>query len=227
VAHDVNNAIGAILPLAQQIRAELVERTADPADLVEDLDIIIEKTRLCQRIFGNMVRTGVRRSGTGPINLNQVIREMLPILEAQVSQRPIDIVADLDARLPVVACSKHELEHVVLNLVTNSIDALGAGPGRIELETTALDQGPESGPVGVRLEVRDDGPGMDAELLAKVHEPFFSTKRGGTGLGLPICRSLLWQLGGIMSVASEPGRGTRVVVELPAAQTLPEPQPEQ
>jgi len=227
VAHDVNNAIGAVLPLAQQMRAELGEGCADPHDLVEDLDAIIDKTRLCKRIFSNMLRTGIRRSGTGPIHLNQVVQQMLPMLEATIGRRPITLQAELAAQLPVIACSKHELEHVVWNLVSNAIDAFEPGdgpglaisqPGRIELITERFAETSRDRAPGVRLEVRDNGPGMTADLLAKVQEPFFTTKIDGTGLGLPICRSLVWQMGGALTVHSQLGQGTSVVVELPAAE---------
>ena len=62
--------------------------------------------------------------------------------------------------------------------------------------------------------IEDDGPGIGPELLEKVQEPFFTTKEGGTGLGLAICRALAWQNGGHLTIASAPGAGTRVTVEL-------------
>jgi len=64
------------------------------------------------------------------------------------------------------------------------------------------------------LAVTDDGPGIRSDLLERVQEPFFSTKHGGVGLGLAICRSLAWQNGGGLEIASVPGEGTRVSVEL-------------
>jgi signal transduction histidine kinase len=222
VAHDVNNAIGAILPLAEQMREEVAEGTADPQDLVEDLNTIVDKTRLCRRIFGNMLRTGVRRSGTGPFHLNQLVREMLPMLEAQVGDRSIELCTDLASDLPLISCSKTELEHVVWNLLTNSIDAIGSARGSIWITTSPLNGTGQARPRGVRLQVRDNGPGIDPEMLAKVQEPFFTTKHDGTGLGLPICRSLVWQLGGRLQVASTPGSGTEVTVELPVAESQPE-----
>jgi signal transduction histidine kinase len=224
VAHDVNNAIGAILPLTEQIREEVSAGTAKATDLVEDLNTIIDKTRLCRRIFGNMLRTGVRRSGTGPFHLNQLIREMLPMLEAQVGDRMIELWTDLAPDLPVISCAKTELEHVLWNLLTNSIDAINSARGNIWITTRPLDDGEQARPTGVTLTVRDDGPGIAPEMLAQVQEPFFTTKHDGTGLGLPICRSLIWQLGGRLLVASTPGSGTEVTVELPTAESQREEQ---
>jgi signal transduction histidine kinase len=222
VAHDVNNAIGAILPLAEQMREEVAEGTADPQVLVEDLNTIVDKTRLCRRIFGNMLRLGVRRSGTGPFHLNHLVREMLPMVEAQIGDRLIELRTDLAPGLPVISCSKTELEHVVWNLLTNSIDAIGTARGDIWLTTHPLNGAEQARPWGVCLKVRDNGPGIDPEMLAKVQEPFFTTKHDGTGLGLPICRSLIWQLGGRLQVASTLGSGTEVTVELPVAESQPE-----
>lgn len=216
VAHDVNGAIGTILLLAEQAREEARAGAVDAAALEEDLGDIIDKARLCKRIFSNMLRVASARSGSGPVDVNRVIREMLPMLEAQVGARAIRITADLAKPLAAVRSSRHHLERIVWNLVTNAIEAIsrkdGRG-GRIELTTR-----PDGGQ-GVVLTVRDDGPGIEPELLPKVKEPFFSTKEGGTGLGLSICRSLAWQYGGGLEIESAPGEGTRVRVHLPYADT--------
>jgi signal transduction histidine kinase len=83
--------------------------------------------------------------------------------------------------LPPVSFSRQDLQHIVLNLVVNSLEAMDERGGRIEISTRPLDG-------GALLAVEDDGPGIRPDLLAKVQEPFFSTKHGGTGLGLAICR---------------------------------------
>jgi signal transduction histidine kinase len=83
-------------------------------------------------------------------------------------------------------------------------------------------RGRAAGGGGVELAVRDDGPGIEAELLAKVVEPFFTTKPNGTGLGLSLARSLVWQNEGDLEIASEPGRGTEVRLHLAGAACLAE-----
>jgi len=236
VAHDVNNAVGSILPLAQQMRFELrhpppAERSerAERETLDRDLSVIIDNARLCQRIFSNMLRVaGAGRSSEGPVDPAQVVAETMPLLLALAGRRGIEIALDLAPDLPPVRFRRQDLQHVVLNLVRNSLEALAPGGpgdpprnagsgGRVEI-ALGLSQGAQgakgatgaTGATGgdggegavVELSVADDGPGIPAELLSKVQEPFFSTRPGGTGLGLSICRALAWQNGATLSIES-------------------------
>jgi len=107
-----------------------------------------------------------------------------------------------------VRFSRHDLHHIVLNLVNNALESMGETGSRVVVSTRWIRDGE------ARLVVADDGPGIPPELLDKVQEPFFSTKHGGVGLGLAICRSLAWQNGGGLEVKSVAGAGTRVEVEL-------------
>lgn len=209
VAHDVNNAVGSILPLAQQVREDLKNPNPRLDTIDEDLSVIEEKARLCRRIFSNMLRVArAGRAGDGPVDVNQVVRETLPFLQGQAERQGIEIALDLDPALPAVRSSRLDLQHVVLNLVTNSLEAMGEKGKRIVLTTR------DDGDGGAVLSVADDGPGIPPDLLDKVQEPFFSTKRGGTGLGLAIVRSLAWQSNGGFDIESTPGEGTRVTVGL-------------
>jgi two-component system, NtrC family, sensor kinase len=209
VAHDVNNAVGTILPLAQQILEDLRRGEADPESLSRDLELVVEKARLCKRIFGNMLRVArAGRVGDGTVDVNQVVRETVPFFHGQAARRGIETVLELAAELPPVRFSRNDLQHIVLNLVSNSLDAMGEKGSRIVITTR------QDGDGAALLAVQDDGPGIRADLLEQVQEPFFSTKHGGVGLGLAICRSLAWQNGGSLEIESAPGEGTRVAVEL-------------
>jgi signal transduction histidine kinase len=209
VAHDVNNAVGTILPLVQQVRTELRDGTADLATLDRDLELVVEKARLCQRIFGNMLRVARGgRPGDGPVDVNQVVRETLPFFQGQAGRRGIETALDLEDGLPPVRFSRNDLQHIVLNLVNNALEAMGETGSRVVISTRRVGDGE------ARLAVKDDGPGIPSDLLDKVQEPFFSTKHGGVGLGLAICRSLAWQNGGGLEIASAAGEGTSVEVEL-------------
>lgn len=213
VAHDVNNAVGTILPLIQQVRADLRSGEADLETLDKDLELVVEKARLCKRIFGNMLRVArAGRSGDGPVDANQVVKETVPFFQGQAARRGIETVLDLEAGLPCVRFSRNDLQHIVLNLVNNSLEAMTEVGTRVVISTRVNADGTAV------LTVADDGPGIEPELLDKVQEPFFSTKHGGVGLGLALCRSMAWQNGGGMDIESTPGAGTRVKVELRLAQ---------
>lgn len=210
VAHDVNNAVGSILPLAQQMRADLERGAVDAEAFDRDLETIEENARFCRRIFSNMIKVGGgSRRGSGPIDLNQAVAESLPFLEGQAARRGVEIALDLCPDLPCVHFSRQDLQHILVNLVNNSLEAMGES-GRIDIVTGRDGQG---GPV---LTVADNGPGIGPETLTKIQEPFFTTKPGGTGLGLAICRSLAWQNGGRLWLESSAGVGTRATIYLKA-----------
>jgi signal transduction histidine kinase len=114
---------------------------------------------------------------------------------------------EVEPGLPSLPGPQGDVEQLFLNLLTNARDAMPAG-GKLTVMARRL------GPV-VDMGVEDTGIGIAAEHLQKVMEPFFSTKPGGNGLGLSICRSIVWQLQGKLDVQSAPGRGTRVTMQIP------------
>ena len=213
VAHDANNAVAAILLRAEQAEEEARADAISRDTLIEDLGEIIDRAALCKRIFSNMVKVGHGRSGTGPVNVNRVIEDLRPMLEARTAAEGVELVVDLAQAVPPVRSSRSHLEHILWNLVSNSVDALAGSPGRIVLRSQVI-----AGGKMVVLTVEDDGPGIEPELLSKIEEPFFSTK-GSTGLGLAICRSLAWQDGGRLEISSKPAQGTTVEVRFPATAT--------
>ncbi|HEV7667106.1 MAG TPA: ATP-binding protein [Thermoanaerobaculia bacterium] len=209
VAHDVNNAVGVILPLAQQIQDDLRLGELVPEEAGEDLAVIVDRAQFCKRIFVNMLRAGsTGRLGEGPVDLNRSVRETVSFFEAAAARSGFELSLALDPEMPVVLFSRQDLEHVLLNLVTNSLEALRTSGKRITVETGRTESGLAF------LRVLDDGPGIPRHLRDKVLEPFFSTKEGGHGLGLALCRSLTWQNCGGFEIESEAGAGTTVTVEM-------------
>ena len=117
---------------------------------------------------------------------------------------------DVPADLPRVQGDPGALNQVFLNLIKNAAESFGDGEGSIQVEASA-DVG------SVKIAVRDDGPGMTAEVRGRLFEPFFTTKHSGgsTGLGLSICRQIAEGHGGTLEVESEPGQGTVMTLVLP------------
>jgi signal transduction histidine kinase len=133
----------------------------------------------------------------------------LAVLKDGMQRRGIDLVVDSREDLPTVACGQSDLEQIFLNLLTNAREASSHGDNvtvRIEPEADSMS-----------ITVADTGCGIAPENLGRVFEPFFTTKANGSGLGLSICRSILWEIGGTMSLHSEPHKGTRVLVTVPCA----------
>ena len=112
-----------------------------------------------------------------------------------------------------------ELNQVLMNLAMNSRDAMPHG-GTLSISVLRIDpsDGTSTASPRARIEVADDGTGMTEDIAAKVFEPFFSTKKGGTGLGLPTTRKIIEAHGGTLAVESETGRGSKFTIRLPAVE---------
>jgi signal transduction histidine kinase len=208
VAHDVNNALGAVLPLVQQIRAELAAGRVDPTSLAEDLRQIEGSIQVSRRIFRGMLsfaRGAVQEPRAA--NIKQAIDNTRALLKEGLERRGIQVAVTLEPGLPPLPASQGDLEQLFLNLLTNARDAMPQG-GR--LEVAARRDGP-----ALQLVVADTGSGILPEHLPQVLEPFFSTKPQGNGLGLSICRSIVWQMEGTLHLSSSPGEGTCVTVTIP------------
>src|SRR5262245_53200228 len=217
VSHDVNNALGSMLPLVQQMRADLRGGTMMPEVFAEDLEHVQKSLQVCRRIFGGMLtfsRNAARRSGYGQVR--RAIDTASAILKYGMSRSGIELQVTTPEDLPEVACSQSDLEQLFLNLLTNAREATPHG-GRIAVTAAASDN-------GVEILIADTGSGIPAENLTRVLEPFFTTKPQGSGLGLSICRSVLWEVDGTLNITSEPGQGTTVQVQVPLAVAQPHAQ---
>jgi signal transduction histidine kinase len=210
VAHDVNNALGATLPLVQQIRADLEDGRLDRATLREDLGQIERSLAVCQRIFAGMLRSARSASvRSAACDAGRAVRSACEVLSGAIRRAGVELELAIPDGLPEVRGALAELEQVVLNLATNAIEAMPQG-GALRIALA-----PDSDVLTMTVE--DTGRGIPAELLPDVEQPFVSTKENGTGLGLPTCRSILAGVGGDLAIASTPGVGTRITVTLPFA----------
>ena len=208
VSHDVNNALGAILPLVQQMQADLEAGRDVPDIFRDDLRSIKRSVQVCRRIFGGMLslaRESARKTGQGDVR--RAIDSALAVLEDGMKRRKIRIEVELPDHLPMVKGGQGDLEQLFLNLATNARDAMPSG-GSLQIRARrAADS--------VELIVSDTGCGIPPEILPRIQEPFFSTKQHGSGLGLSICRSIVWEMGGEIGFESTPGTGTRVRIVAP------------
>lgn len=208
VAHDVNNALGAALPLVQQMRADASEDALDAATLVQDMESLESSLLVCRRIFGGMLafaRSAVHGDTDG--NVRRAFESTRAILGESCRRRGIELELQVPDRLPPVRCPQSDLEQLLLNLATNARDAMPDG-GKLLMQVVR-------GKDRLEVMVSDTGPGIDASVLARIEEPFFTTKVGGSGLGLGICRAIVTRTGGKFHLESAAGIGTRALVQLP------------
>jgi signal transduction histidine kinase len=210
VSHDLNNAMGSVLPLVEQMREEAQSGTIDLRTSVEDLRQIEQSLLVCRRIFNGML-TFARRSA-GAIGQGQVrpaVECTLAILEENLRRRGIRVVLDLCEPLPSTTATQSDLEQLMLNLLTNARDAMPDG-GELRIVAAHVRD-------RLNIAVEDTGVGIPSGDLPRVLDPFFTTKQNGSGLGLSICRSIVWDMGGELRFESTIGKGTKVLLNLPAA----------
>jgi signal transduction histidine kinase len=223
VAHDFNNLLTSLLG---NLELALL-RTAPDAPSRRHLERIGEAARRAAELSQQMLAF----SGRGNLmvqeaDLSALVRDHLGTLRSLVPT-PVSLSVELGEGLPRVRADVGQLRQLVRNLVVNAVEAVGGVPGRVtvatsacrlsreELRRTLVDDGLPPGEY-VALEVTDTGAGMDAATLARVFDPFFSTKFTGRGLGLAVVLGIVRGHRGAIRVASEVGRGSTVAVLLPA-----------
>jgi two-component system NtrC family sensor kinase len=209
VSHDVNNALGAVLPLVQQLRAEIDQGMFDPALAAADLAQFERSIQVCRRIFGGMLNIARGSAkNISEVSLSHAADSVLAILRESLDRRGVTLFVEIPADLPLLNGVQADVEQLLLNLVSNARDASNAGD---RLTITAKRDGSS-----IELVVEDTGCGIPKEHLNKIQEPFFTTKADGHGLGLAICRSIVAQMRGQLQIDSTPGAGTRIRATLPA-----------
>jgi two-component system NtrC family sensor kinase len=208
VSHDVNNALGSVLPLVQQILADIRADRLQTSVLADDLSQIEESLQTCRRIFGGMLSLarGVSQ-GTTHANVRRALDSTLAILRDSIERQKIRLVLELPESLPTIRASQGDLEQLFLNLATNARDAMPEG-GALSVCARRVED-------LLEVTIRDTGFGIAPEHIPRIQEPFFTTKRNGSGLGLSICRSIIWNVRGEMKIESQQGSGTTIRVILP------------
>lgn len=227
IVHDFNNLIAVFESGLRLLERQLAQDPANPkvARLIEELLTRAQNgSALTQQLLAFS-----RRQPLSPriTDLNERVRSLTSLLERTLG-RGVQIRLDLDPGLDPVLIDPNQLDTAILNLAVNARDAMGdtgiltIGTGRdVPGDLEIVDGSSES---FVRVTVADTGCGMSKEILAQVFEPFFTTKREGegTGLGLSQVYGFVRQSGGQVHIESEVGKGTRIHLFLPRAQSLDE-----
>jgi signal transduction histidine kinase len=140
-------------------------------------------------------------------NLNEQIGRVLDLFSAQAEENHVEVIRYLDPDLPSIRLNAETLQAALVNLVKNALEAMSDG-GQLTARTRVTRQ-------GVALDLIDTGVGMDDRTIMKMFDAFYTTKSGGSGLGLPTARRIIEVHGGRISVHSEVGVGTQFTLEFP------------
>jgi signal transduction histidine kinase len=203
LAHEVKNPLAAIKALSTH-----VARSSEDARVVERLNIVAAEADRLKEILDGFLSfsRGLDDLKLGEVRPYDVARELAVLLETRAAEANLglDVVGDADV---VVHADGRKLRQALLNLVLNAMQASPSGSTvRIAVERQHD---------GVRIRVVDRGVGMSMEILERIQKPYFSTRAGGSGLGVAVARALIRQHGGDMRFDSQSGMGTTVTVDLP------------
>ncbi len=209
--HDLKNHLSTLRLnlqlLAEDFRDPQSQRERRALDRVQRLQN--ECTRLVD-ISNEFLRFArVKDLELTPTSLGEVVEELIDFFGPTAKAGNIEIKSYIPADLPPVALNRDLFKQALLNLLLNAQQAMPAG-GEITIQSWAE-------PDGVLLALINTGAGMSAEVLANAFQPFYSTRGGGTGLGLPTTRKIIEAHGGRIDVQSEVGRGTKFTLHLPPA----------
>ena len=216
IAHQLNQPLASILGNAEAAQ-KMLQRA--PVDLAELRDICADIVAEDQRAAEVIRRLGAlfRRSppALAPLDVNELVRDTVELTRTNLLMRQVALETTLAADLPPLEGDRVQLQQMLLNLIVNAADAMNALPEteRVMTIASALDAGM------IRLSVADRGPGIPAEAMDKLFEPFWSTKAEGMGIGLAVCRSIVASHHGTIDVANAPDGGAAFCVRLPARAT--------
>jgi PAS domain S-box-containing protein len=211
IAHEMNNPLG-IMTTRIEVMLLDAEGQGLPAQVLEDLQVLHRASQRVARIAASL-RSFARQSAGEPmpLDLNAIVDEALLLMQKPLAADNVRVHVSLDRTLPSLFGEANALHQVLMNLLTNAREAMATG-GEIRIES-----GPAERPGWIRLRVSDTGPGIPPDEISKIFDPFYTTKRTGTGLGLSVTYGIIQEHGGTVDVRSQVGVGTTFTLEFPAA----------
>jgi two-component system NtrC family sensor kinase len=218
VAHEINNPLAII-----NEKAGLMKDLIQYGDLAQNKDrftqligSIQDSVARCRTITHRLLSFSKKIDrGREDFNINEAIKEVVGFIEKEIQTKGINMIFDFQENLPKIITDKGQLQQVLLNIINNAVDAVEQG-GTIEIKTLLLDTN------HIEISIKDNGIGIPKDKLKHIFEPFYTTKKKGTGLGLYISYGIIKKLGGDIHVESEVGKGTIFTIKIPVNPELEE-----
>lgn len=224
IAHDFNNLLTVILGNVTLLRPEVQTGSSGDGCLGHIESAALRAADLCKQM---LAYAGKGKFILKRVEIAEIIREIAGLFRLSISKKAV-LDMQLAEKLPAVMADATQIRQILMNLILNASEALGDRPGRIEIVTGTVNldatpirdgfHGADLAPGRyVFIEVSDTGCGMSPQTRARIFDPFFTTKFTGRGLGLAAVLGIVRGHGGGLNVQSEPGKGTRFTLYLPAA----------
>src|SRR5690242_3328118 len=199
IAHEVNNPLEAI-----KNALYLMQSGPEGDKNSRFLEIARKETERVSHIIRQMLGFARRPGEVDWVDVNQLLEETLVLMEKRMRQLRIHVARSFDESLPMIRARADQLRQVFLNLILNAQQAI-KGEGQITITTSRYEQALQP---SIVVQLSDSGVGITEDDLARIFDPFFSTGKKGTGLGLWVTQDIVRQHGGRIEVSSETGRGT-------------------
>lgn len=212
VAHEIGNPLNALTIHLQLLGRELA-RLPEPErkELGELLDVARSEVSRLDMIITQFLRAV--RPATPTLELSRIetlLQDTLALLKQEIVNRQIQVQVDCEQTIPPIRVDEGQIKQAFVNLIRNAVQAMPDG-GHLTIGLSSTDQ-------YVNISFRDTGVGIDRRNLGRIFDPYYTTKKGGTGLGLMIVQRIVQDHGGSMEVASKPDEGTVFTISLPLAE---------
>lgn len=206
IAHEINNPLSGLINMALTLK----DKSLDDPRKKEYMDLIIEGLYKIKTTVDKILLFAPRPTQMRDVNVREIVQKANALVEHRLREKGVVSVVRVPEGLPLVKADPSELQQVFLNVLINAIDSIDHREGRVEIESSRMQE-------ALRITVRDNGCGMTEDELSQCFVPFHTSKPEGqgTGLGLPIARSIIDSYGGDIYLESEKGKGTSVHVLLP------------
>lgn len=205
IAHEIRNPLCAIKCLVQMMKLK-ENQAPDP----RTLQLIIDDLDRIEAISNEFVQLAKpAQSEVTNCDINEILKEVKTLLEAQANLAKVKITSNLANPLPTIEGCPNQLKQVFINIIKNAIEALSQG-GTIKISTKLADGGKS-----IRIAIKDNGPGIHKETLSRLGQPFISTKEKGTGLGLMLCFQIIKHHKADLKIHTHPKHGTEFEIDIP------------
>ena len=209
IAHEINNPLAGILLFSSRMRKKVTKE----GPIKDGLDIIVQETQRCKGIIQDLLEfSRDKEPERAEASINDIIEKALSILENEFRLHHISVEKNLSGEMPLILLDVNLMQQVFVNLLINATEAIEEN-GVISIRSYVNQKGKSVG-----VEVADTGDGIRPDDMAKIFEPFFSTKNNGTGLGLAVSYGIVQKHDGNIQVSSRLGEGTHFTVEIPLSE---------
>src|SRR5262245_10934156 len=211
LVHEIRNPLST-LRLNLQLMEEEWAGSKEPrvARTLDRIETLKREVARLEDILNDFLRyAGIRRLDLAEADLNRVLEETVTFFAPECARAHVDLAFYPDVRLPLMRLDERLVKQALMNLLLNAVQAMEGRPGSQLIVRTRL------AGERVRVDVIDNGPGIAEEIRERVWDVYFSSKKAGTGLGLPTARRIVEEHGGTLHFETESGKGTDFVLDLP------------